>query len=106
MSTREYSLALSWRRAGTRQGPRRTFAENDHAQDLVLGDIADTGGADQPTILHDIDAVGEVEDVMDIMTDEEDADAFLFQRESEIADLPGLGGAKRCLLYTSPSPRD
>src|SRR3984893_6254104 len=88
-------LALSWRRAGTRQAPRRTFAENDHAQDLVLGDIADTGGADQPTILHYIDAVGEVEDVMDVMADEEDADAFLFQRESEIADLLGLSGAKR-----------
>src|ERR1700720_3122860 len=74
-------LALSWRRAGTRLAPRRTFAENDHAQDLVLGNIADTGGADQPTILHDIDAVGEVEDVMNIMADQEDADAFLFQRE-------------------------
>ena len=68
-------LALSWRRAGTRQGPRRTFAENDHAQDLVLGDIADTGGADQLTVLHDVDAVGEVEHVVDVMADEEDADA-------------------------------
>src|SRR5450631_4844549 len=94
-ATASVGLALSWRRARTRHARRRTFAENDHAQDLVLGDIADTGGANQPTILHYIDAVGEVEDVMDIMTDEEDADAFLFQRESEIADLPGLGGAKR-----------
>src|SRR6202048_3352354 len=51
-------------RPGARQAPRRTFAENDHAQDLVLGDIADTGGADQPTILPYIDAVGEAEDVM------------------------------------------
>jgi len=32
---------------------------------------------------------------MDIMADEEDAMPSLFQRESEIADLLGLSGAKR-----------
>ena len=33
-------------------------------------------GADQPAVLHDREPVGEIEDVVDVVADQEDADAL------------------------------
>ena len=42
-------------------------------------------------VVHHRDAVREVEHVVDVVADEEDADAFLLQLPDEIAHLHGLG---------------
>ena len=63
--------------AGARLGAGRALAENDHAQNLVLGHVLGARCADDSTIFHHREAIGEVEHVLDIMADQENADAFL-----------------------------
>ena len=60
-------------RAGPRRCAGRTFAQDDHAQHLVLGHVARAGRAHHLAVLHHADTVGQVEDIVDVVTDEKDA---------------------------------
>ena len=51
----------------------RHLAQNDHAQDLVLGDVGRVYRADLLAVLHDGDAVREIEHVVQVVADQEDA---------------------------------
>src|SRR5690349_22545423 len=51
------------------------FRSDDHSQHLVLGDVSRARGSHDLTVFHDADAVREIEDVVDVVADEEDADA-------------------------------
>src|SRR4051794_8183979 len=44
----------------------RQFAQDDHAENLVLGYVGCVAGADQLTVLHDADPVGKVENVVQV----------------------------------------
>ena len=48
-----------------------------------------------PAVVHDADPVGQVEDVVDVVADEEDADALGLELPDEVAHLGGLGRAER-----------
>ena len=50
--------------------------------------------ADEPAVVHDADPVGQVEDVVDVVADQEDPDALVLQLADEVADLGGLGRAE------------
>ena len=63
-------------RAGAGHGAGRAFAEDDHAEHLVLGDVLRARVPTTLAVLHHADAVGEVEDVVDVVADQEDADAL------------------------------
>src|SRR4029079_18221255 len=73
----------------------RQRAGDDHAEDLVGGDFALIDRADDPGIFHDGDAVRQLIDVVDIVADEEDADALLFQLLDEVAHLRRLRRTER-----------
>ena len=47
-----------------------------------------------PAVVHDADPVGQVEDVVDVVADQEDADALVLQLADEVADLGGLRRAE------------
>jgi hypothetical protein len=68
-ATREDS-ACNRHRARSRNRPRRALAEDDHAEDFVLGDFGDARGADDAAVLHHANPVGQIEDVMDVMADQ------------------------------------
>ena len=70
------------------------LAEDDHAEDLVGRDVGLVDDADDPAVVHDRDAVREVEDVVDVVADEEDADALALQLADEVTHLRGLGRPK------------
>ncbi len=72
------------------------FAENDHAQNLILGHFVRTRCADNPSVLHDREAIGEVEHILDVMADQKNADAFLLQLDDEISNLRRFFGAEYC----------
>ena len=44
----------------------------------------------RPAVLHDADAVGEIEDIMDVVADQEDADAVGLELLDQFADLRGF----------------
>ena len=69
--------------------------QDDHAEHLVLGHVLDPSSADDLAVLHHRDAVGEIEDVVDVVADKEDADAFGFGLPDELANLRRLGRPKR-----------
>jgi hypothetical protein len=48
----------------------------------------------EPAVEHHADPVRQVEDVVDVVADEEDADAFGLQLLDQVADLGGLGRAQ------------
>jgi len=62
--------------AGPRARTGRTFAENDHPEHLVLGDIGHGSRANDLPVLHHHYAVREVKHVMDIVADQKDAAGF------------------------------
>ena len=64
-------------------------------EDLVGRDVGLVDDADDPAVIHDRDPVREVEDVVDVVADEEDADPFALQLTDEVAHLGGLGGPER-----------
>ena len=73
----------------------RRLAQDDHAQDVVGGDLFAPDRSDQRAVVHDADPIREVEDIVDVVADEEDADAFRLQLLDELADLLGLRGPPR-----------
>ena len=81
------SLSSRIQSTGTRNGTRRAFAENNHAKHFILGDILHTCRADDASIFHDRHAIRQFKDVMNVMADQEDADALLFEFESQIRNL-------------------
>ena len=52
-------------------------------------------GVHDPAVVHDADPVGQVEDVVDVVADEEDADALVLELADQVADLRRLGRAER-----------
>src|SRR5271156_1579345 len=74
---------------------RRTLAEDDHAENFVLGDAGNGRRADDAPVLHDADPIRQIEDVMNIVADEEDADAVRLELFDEFADLRRLLRAER-----------
>src|SRR3972149_5567955 len=57
----------------------RLLAEDDHAQDVIGRDVRLRDGVDDPAVVHDADPVGQVEDVVDVVADEEDPDAVVLE---------------------------
>src|SRR3954469_5381640 len=66
------------------------LAEDDHADDLVGRDLVLLDGIDDVAVVHHADPVREVEDVMDVVADQEYADAFLLQLADQVPDLGRL----------------
>src|ERR1700722_6494348 len=58
--------------AGNRAG--RAFAQDDHAEYFVLGNVFGLGDAGPLTVLHDGYAIGQIEHVVNVVADEEYAD--------------------------------
>ena len=54
-------------------------------------DVGLVDGVHDPAVVHDADPVGQVEDVVDVVADEEDADALVLELADEVADLGRLG---------------
>src|SRR5580698_9542406 len=73
-----------------RNRPWRALAEDDHAEHFVLGDVFGARGADDLAVFHDRDAVGEIEHVVNVVADEENADALGLELFDEFADLRGF----------------
>ena len=69
--------------------PRMIIAEHLVGRDVVL-----VHRADEPAVVHDADPVGQVEDVVDVVADEEDADALALELPDQVADLGRLGRAR------------
>src|SRR5437588_454899 len=65
-------------RTRSRHGTWRHLTQNDHAENLVLRHILSAGMADHLAVFHDEDPVRQIEDVVNIVADEEDADALPF----------------------------
>ena len=80
---------------GPGMAPGGAFAKDNHAEHLVLGHVPDAAGADDLAVLHHRHAVGEVEHVVDVLTDEEDAEALGLELLDELANLRGLGRPQR-----------
>ena len=51
--------------------------------------------SDDAAVIHDADPVGQVEHVVDVVADQEDADAVRLQLADEVVDLRRLGRAER-----------
>src|SRR5712692_5156056 len=84
----------------------RQFAHDDHGQDLVGCHVGFVDGADQSAVEHHADAVGQVEDVMDVVADEEDADSLSFELLDQGPNLGRFGGSERgCRLVHDQDPR-
>src|SRR5580700_2657547 len=83
-------------RAGPWDRARRAFAEDDHAEHFVLGHVLNAAGANDLTVLHHRHPVGEVEHIVDVVTDEEDAEAFRLELLDELTDLRGLRRPQGC----------
>src|SRR3546814_4726834 len=66
------------------------LAEDDHAEHLILGRLGGVAGADQAAVLHHTHPVREVEDVMQVVADEEDADTLLLQMVNQLGNHGGL----------------
>ena len=58
------------------------LAHDDHAEDVIRGDVVLVDHAHDAAVVHDRDAVREVEHVVDVVADQEDADALA----GELAD--------------------
>src|SRR5215217_4095045 len=93
-SAPETSLTRVTRSAGyrtwSRPCARRHLAHDDHAQHFVLGHFAGTCLAHHLAVLHHHDPVCEIEDVVDIVADEEDADAVSLELLDQLAHLRGF----------------
>lgn len=81
------ALRLATQRARARSGARGTFPRDDHRQHLVLRHVAGACGTNNAAVLHHADPVGEIEDIVQVMTDQEDADPLTFQFKDEVGDL-------------------
>ena len=79
----------------SRRELRRRLAEDDHPEDLVGRDVGLVDRADEPAVVHDADPVGQVEDVVDVVADEEDPDALALQLPDQVPDLRRLGRPER-----------
>ena len=66
------------------------FAQDNHAQNLILGHIGRPAGADPTAVFHDHDTIREIENVVDVMTDQEDADALPFQLLDQVGHHRGF----------------
>src|SRR5690606_27331778 len=88
------NLFLHRARAGNRC--RRALAQNDHAKHFVLGHFGGLGGTDHLTVLHHANAVCKIEHVVDVMADQEDADAVLLELQNQVSDLRRFLRTERC----------
>ena len=59
-----------------------------------VGDVRLVDGVDDPAVVHDADPVGQVEDVVDIVADQEDADTLRLELADKVANLRRLRRAK------------
>src|SRR4249920_471332 len=94
----------SWRSGRTPDGDPRSvqlgqvllghlagqLAQDDHGEDLVRGDVGLVHGAHQLALEHHADPVRQVVHVVDIVADQEDAEALLAKPPDQVAHLPGL----------------
>ena len=63
-------------------------------EDLVRRDVVLVDRVDDPAVVHDADPVGQVEHVVDVVADQEDADALVLELADQVADLRRLGRAR------------
>ena len=66
------------------------IASTSSGRDVGLAD-----GVDEPAVVHDADPVRQVEHVVDVVADQEDADALGLELADQVADLGRLGRAER-----------
>ena len=66
------------------------FAEDDHTEDFVLGDIFGAGRTDCLTVFHHHDPIGEIKDIVNIVADQEDPDPISRSRLDQLTRLLGL----------------
>src|SRR5690606_4446553 len=72
----------------------RQFADDDHGEDVVHRDVVAIDGPDHTPLEHDADPVGQVDDVVDVVADEDDSEALLFELADQMGNLLGLGGTQ------------
>ena len=65
------------------------------AEHVVGRDLGAFDGAHDPAVVHDADPVRQVEDVVDVVADQEDADALALQLADQVPDLRRLGRPER-----------
>ena len=63
---------------------RGRLADDDHGQDLVGRDVVLVDRADDPAVVHDADPVGQVEHVVDVVADQEDADPLALELPDQV----------------------
>ncbi len=71
------------------------LAHDDHPEHLVLDDVVLVNRADELALQHHGDAIGEIGHVVDVMADQEDADALGLELHDQVANLLGLGRPER-----------
>ena len=82
--------------SGAGDGTLGALAGNDHAQHFVMVDVRYSRRPDNLSVFHHAKPVGEIENVMQVMADQEDADAFGLELLDEFAHLRRFLRAKRC----------
>ena len=75
----------------TSSGP---LAQDDHPEHVVGGDVVLVDRVHDPAVVHDADPVGQVEHVVDVVADQEDADALVLELPDEVADLAVSAGPR------------
>ena len=75
--------------------PRRALAEDDHAEHFVLGDVRHARRADDAPVLHHANPIRQIKDVVNVVADQEDADAVGLELSDEFADLRRLLRSER-----------
>ena len=63
-------------------------------EDVIGGDIGLADRVDDLPVVHDADPIRQVEHVVDVVADEEDADALFLELPDEVANLCRLGRAE------------
>src|SRR5919108_6555967 len=69
------------------------LAEDDHGQHVICRDVVLPHGVDQAPVIHDADAVRQVEDVVDVVADKKDADAVVLELPDQVVHLGRLRGS-------------
>jgi hypothetical protein len=71
------------------------LAEDDHAEDVVLGHVVDVHGADELAVLHHARPVAHLHHLVDVVVDQEDAEALALQLLDQLGDHLRLLRAER-----------
>lgn len=61
--------------------------QNNHAQNFVLRHVLRAVGTDEPPVVHHAYPVGQIKDVVDVVTDQKNPDPFAFKLRDQLTDF-------------------